>query len=193
MIDVIYTSLSPTEIIPYYGHVIFFPNGGYHPQPGVPKLSPEASSIRSVEYWAESVHIQDAFWSLRCNNWKEFSVGTCPKSRALSVMGEYISPRYTSWKFLNFCDIDCSGLTTSFFGCVLEQGDFSIWQRITEHRTAWENIVLYYLLMLIWISTVLIMTTDPFPLDFQSLRFTYIANFDWPNRTKILDRMRVVV
>lgn len=97
VIDVIYTSLSSTETIPNYGHAIFFPNGGYHPQPGVPKSSPQASSIRSVEYWAESVHIPATFWSLSCSNWKEFSTDKkCPNSRALSVMGEDVSPRYTS-------------------------------------------------------------------------------------------------
>lgn len=89
-VDMIYTSLSSAESIVKFGHVSFFPNGGTHPQPGVPQAYGEMSSIMGLRYYVESIERPNAFVAKKCESWAKYVAKECSGNES-SKLGEYTS------------------------------------------------------------------------------------------------------
>ncbi|XP_031776481.1 pancreatic lipase-related protein 2-like [Apis florea] len=93
-VDVIHTDMGLYGLAIKVGHVDFFPNYGYRPQPGCkiigPLLSVEdfCSHSRSFEYYAESVKNNNAFIA-KCRNCKDTSFIPMGYSTPSNARGNY--------------------------------------------------------------------------------------------------------
>lgn len=86
-VDVIHTCSGSYGIALPVGHVDFFPNGGYPPQPGTNINTEHSEShYRAVEFFCESIFPSNQFWANACSSWTEYQQGNC--LIATTLMGD---------------------------------------------------------------------------------------------------------
>lgn len=94
-VDVIHTDSGVYGMKDPIGHVDFYVNGGSQ-QPNC--LFQTCSHGRAVLYFAESVVNQNAFLSIKCNDWDSFRIGRCDSD--IKVMGYGCTPETRGIYFL---------------------------------------------------------------------------------------------
>ncbi|CAK9814363.1 Pancreatic triacylglycerol lipase [Anthophora plagiata] len=88
-VDIIHTDMGDYGIALSTGHVDFYPNGGFRPQPGCPLIGSSKTMLcshhKSYKFYAESIK-NDDFVGVKCAN--EFSIlrGKCNQNE-VGVMG----------------------------------------------------------------------------------------------------------
>lgn len=103
-VDVIHTCAGVFGIAQAVGHVDFYPNSGFPPQPGT-KIDAEQwqSHYRAVEFFSESINASHEFWGHSCRSWQEYCSGLLC-SIPTTLMGDPVRTNARGTMFLSTKD-----------------------------------------------------------------------------------------
>ncbi|KAH8378159.1 hypothetical protein KR093_009728 [Drosophila rubida] len=127
-VDVIHTDVMIFGLMQPVGHVDFYPNKGVRqPNCGSPDNidTHECYHLRSVEYYAESIHSPTKFWAFRCVDLYGYVVSECKPNGELEQLG-YHTPHTARGNYF---------LTTNAQAPYARGDDFSNLDRSLHNQT----------------------------------------------------------